>query len=120
MIIEDIQEALSALGIDNSKYILRIKNEVKDEATFKEAYSVITDIVDDICIENKDGSVAIPVTWDQVVAKDAELKAKFGYINQRQQNYPSITDQLDTMYHKGFDAWKAEIKAIKDKYPKPE
>ena len=28
-------------------------------------------------------------------------------------------DQLDAMYHKGFDAWKAEIKAIKDKYPKP-
>ena len=119
MIIEDIQEALLALGINNSKYILRIKNEVKDEATFKEAYNVVTDIVDDICVESKDNSL-IPVTWDQVVAKDAELKAKFGYINQREQNYPSIMDQLDTMYHKGFDAWKTEIKAIKDKYPKPE
>lgn len=119
MIIEDIQEALLALGIDNSKYILRIKNEVKDEATFKESYSVITDIVDDICVESKDNSL-IPVTWDQVVAKDAELKAKFGYINQREQNYPSIVEQLDTMYHKGFDAWKTQIKAVKDKYPKPE
>lgn len=32
--------------------------------------------------------------------------------------YPSIPDQLDTLYHGGYDAWKATIQAVKDKYPK--
>ena len=34
--------------------------------------------------------------------------------------YPSIEDQLDKIYHEGVDSWKAEIQAIKEKYPKPE
>jgi hypothetical protein len=33
--------------------------------------------------------------------------------------YPSIADQLDTIYHEGIDAWKAEIAAVKTEYPKP-
>lgn len=33
--------------------------------------------------------------------------------------YPKISDQLDTLYHGGFDAWKATIDAVKNKYPKP-
>lgn len=41
-------------------------------------------------------------------------------IDNRRREYPSIVDQLDKIYHKGIDAWKADIKAIKDKYPKPE
>lgn len=40
------------------------------------------------------------------------------YKYQRAAEYPSITEQLDTLYHGGYDAWKAEIQAIKDKYPK--
>jgi len=32
--------------------------------------------------------------------------------------YPSIADQLDTIYHEGIDAWKAEIAAVKQEYPK--
>jgi hypothetical protein len=36
----------------------------------------------------------------------------------RKMEYPSIVDQLDKIYHSGVDAWKADIKAIKDKYPK--
>tara|TARA_B100001093_G_C26592474_1_gene912153 strand:+ start:533 stop:673 length:141 start_codon:yes stop_codon:yes gene_type:complete len=31
----------------------------------------------------------------------------------------SIEDQLDNIYHNGVDAWKADIKAIKDANPKP-
>jgi hypothetical protein len=33
--------------------------------------------------------------------------------------YPPITDQLDTIYHEGIDAWKAVITAVKEEYPKP-
>lgn len=37
----------------------------------------------------------------------------------RKAEYPPIKEQLDKIYHSGVDAWKADIKAIKDKYPKP-
>ena len=41
------------------------------------------------------------------------------YQRKRKEEYPSREDQLDKIYHSGIDAWKADIKAIKDKYPKP-
>lgn len=42
------------------------------------------------------------------------------YKYQRVSEYPTWNEQLDNIYHNGIDAWKADIKAIKDKYPKPE
>jgi len=36
----------------------------------------------------------------------------------RKAEYPPIEDQLDKIYHTSLTAWKADIKAIKDKYPK--
>ena len=41
------------------------------------------------------------------------------YKSKRRAEYPSIEEQLDKIYHSGIDAWKTDIKAIKDKYPKP-
>jgi len=40
------------------------------------------------------------------------------YKSKRRNEYPSVVDQLDKIYHSGIDAWKADIKTIKDKYPK--
>jgi len=40
------------------------------------------------------------------------------YRSQRLAEYPSIEDQLDKLYHTSLTAWKADIKAVKDKYPK--
>ena len=65
------------------------------------------------------------VTLDEslVSAKQAELEAAYTakeYQRSRAAEYPSLADQLDKIYHEGIDAWKAEIKVIKDKYPKPE
>ena len=40
------------------------------------------------------------------------------YADLRRPEYPPIEDQLDKIYHSGVAAWKAQIKAIKDKYPK--
>jgi hypothetical protein len=50
----------------------------------------------------------------------AALKLTYGW--KRQQEYPSIGDQLDALYHAGiFDStMTAAIKAVKDKYPKKE
>lgn len=36
----------------------------------------------------------------------------------RAKEYPSIVDQLDTIFHDGLEAWKEQIQAVKDKYPK--
>jgi len=41
------------------------------------------------------------------------------YAEKRFDEYPSMREQLDDIYHNGIDAWKATIKTTKDKYPKP-
>ena len=40
------------------------------------------------------------------------------YKDLRAQAYPSIPDQLDTIFHFGLDGWKEQIQTVKDKYPK--
>ena len=56
------------------------------------------------------------VTYDET-AVQAYIDAH-AYIAKRQQAYPSIADQLDILYHSGFDAWKSAIQAVKETYPK--
>ena len=58
-------------------------------------------------------------TEDEIAANLTELKAAANHKLQRQEEYPSIEDQLDLLYHSGLDGWKAKIKETKDKYPKP-
>jgi hypothetical protein len=57
-----------------------------------------------------------PVTYDET-AVQAYMDAH-AYIAKRQQAYPSIADQLDILYHSGFDAWKSAIQAVKEEFPK--
>ena len=57
-----------------------------------------------------------PVTYDET-AVQAYIDSH-AYIAKRQQAYPSIADQLDILYHSGFDAWKSAIQAVKETYPK--
>ena len=40
------------------------------------------------------------------------------YVELRKEEYPPLEDQLDKIYHSTLTAWKADIKAVKDKYPK--
>jgi hypothetical protein len=56
------------------------------------------------------------VEYDLAAAE--ALVAANSYKDKRAAEYPSITEQLDTLYHGGYDAWKAEIQAVKNKYPK--
>ena len=121
MTLDEIQAALTALGITDDKYILRIDDEITDDASFKKAYNVVTGTLNGNVVESTDKSL-IPVTWDQVSTKNTELKAEadnLSYKEQRQLEYPPLEEQLDKIYHSGVNAWKADIKAIKDKYPKP-
>ena len=60
-------------------------------------------------------------TEQEIEVKIAELKYQEEvnvYQEKRKLEYPDWGDQLDKIYHSGVDAWKADIKTIKDKYPK--
>ena len=56
-----------------------------------------------------DGLKALQDSWD--LENDS-------YKSKRRDEYPTLVDQLDLIYHSGIDAWKAKIKETKDKYPK--
>ena len=67
------------------------------------------------------GDVAYDKDENIVEYNEATVQAYIdanAYKGLRQAEYPSIVDQLDTLYHSGLDAWKAQIKTVKDKYPK--
>jgi len=73
----------------------------------------IYDRKDGFVCKDKDGNeVSIDLS-----AVDEQYN-KMLYIASRANEYPSVVDQLDDIYHNGIDAWKATIKATKDKYPK--
>ena len=52
------------------------------------------------------------------IVEGADYVGVTTYTEARRVEYPPIVDQLDKIYHEGIDAWKADIKVIKDKYPK--
>ena len=57
-----------------------------------------------------DGLAALQAAWD--LEYDS-------YKSKRRAEYPDFASQMDDIYHNGIDGWKATIKTIKDKYPKP-
>ena len=65
-------------------------------------------------------------TWEQVLAKEAELQADYekqAYARARNDAYPSWQEQLDMQYWdkvNGTETWKKTIDAVKAKYPKSE
>ena len=62
------------------------------------------------------------ISKSDIQAKQAELKADYDakeYQRKREKEYPSMTDQLEDIYHNGVAGWKTTIKVTKDKYPKP-
>tara|TARA_R110002020_G_scaffold237662_1_gene450040 strand:+ start:106 stop:414 length:309 start_codon:yes stop_codon:yes gene_type:complete len=79
--------------------------EVTDEAQIKFSLSEAQALVDS-------GDAILYDTHDKL----DEVRS---YRYKRELEYPSIESQLDRMYHDGFDAWKASIKVVKDKHPKP-
>ncbi len=52
------------------------------------------------------------------IVEGADYVGVTTYTEARAAEYPPIVDQLDKIYHSGIDAWKTDIKVIKDKYPK--
>jgi len=92
-----------------------------DHEAIRKAYSDVVRIDDSYGAFKEDGTQITLVQSDIDAARatiDADLAAT-KYQRDRAAEYPSIEDQLDTIYHSGVAGWKTTIKAIKDKYPKP-
>ena len=79
---------------------------------------------------NSDGNGDFIASWSYDIAKPTtEQLASYEtasdteealqvVLNNRKNDYPSIADQLDKIYHSGIEEWKKVIKTTKDKYPK--
>ena len=95
--------------IDLATAILAINSEAK--------FSINGEDVNQITWYNN----TTPISVNDIEAKQTELQAEYDakqYQRNRAEEYPSIVDQLDDIYHNGIDGWKATIKTTKDKYPK--
>ena len=91
------------------------------EAIYSAYKGVVVQIDDSIGARDADGNIVTLDTSKVTAARKAidEAYAAQEYARNRAEEYPSWEDQLDKIYHSGIDAWKADIKTIKDKYPKP-
>ena len=71
------------------------------------------DTQEDIIAKDINGD-EVNINWTDVNSWTDPEQYKYDRANE----YPSIKDQLDDIYHNGIDGWKTTIKAVKDKYPK--
>jgi hypothetical protein len=58
----------------------------------------------------------IQLTAEEIAA--LPIPVPLTYQQLRAAAYPPIVDQLDTIFHGGLEAWKAEIQAVKTQFPK--
>ena len=75
--------------------------------------SIFGNTQEDIIALDKDQK-EISIDWTQVNSWIDSDQYKYDRANE----YPTIVDQLDDIYHNGIDGWKETIKEVKDKYPK--
>ena len=87
------------------------------DAIYKAYAGTVVSIDDAKGALDKDGN-KVTLEQSKIDAARVEL-SKLDYKQKRETEYPSVIDQLDKIYHSGIDAWKVDIKTVKDKYPKP-
>jgi len=90
---------------------------------FNESYAIqrISDNVSFLIdLRNRDYFQFVEDIYEQGIGivEGADIQTEIPYVDARVAEYPPIGDQLDKIYHSGVNAWKADIKVIKDKYPK--
>ena len=92
-----------------------------DHEAIRSAYPEAVTIDDSTGAFDKDGVKVVLDSAKVTAARKAidDAYAAVEYQRKRKEEYPSWEDQLDKIYWNGIDAWKADIKKIKDKYPKP-
>ena len=95
---------------------------------------IYDDVVNSYCIQRKsDNCIFMSNSYDNTdyqkfvndiykngtgIVEGADYVGVTTYTEARRAEYPPLEEQLDKIYHSGIDAWKADIKVIKDKYPK--
>jgi hypothetical protein len=80
------------------------------------------DINNNLHFIDPDFAHLLPEGCVQITEEEAEaLRPKPApptYADLRAQAYPSIADQLDSIFHVGIDGWKTTIQDVKTKFPK--
>ena len=51
------------------------------------------------------------------IVEGPEVDVRIDYKIKRAAAYPPIGEQLDKIYHHGIEAWRGDIKMIKDQFP---
>jgi hypothetical protein len=106
------------VDIDQNRVVCIHKQRSKDHFGYFSEYIVSDDF--DMSKEITTESGEIITVNNCLTAQEFLERFNNDYVQKRISEYPRIEDQLDKIYHEGLDAWKAEIAAIKNKYPKPE
>ena len=79
-------------------------------------------------IDSKNEILVKDSTGEKISSSDSEFlkwlregntpnPEKYDHAKLRKKEYPAIEEQLDMIYH-NIEGWKAQIKAVKDAYPK--
>lgn len=98
-------------------YTKKLTQELTVEGQLQRHYEVTSEELGQFTIVvggDKDADEAIASSLNSTTPTYVET-----YATKRKLAYPSIEDQLDLMYHGGYDAWKASIEAVKTQFPKP-
>ncbi len=96
--------------MDNITKIVKAIQKIKSDAQF----SLSGEDLDTLTWENGE----TPISKSDIEAKMVEVQDEYDakkYQRDRAEEYPSIVDQLDDIYHNGIDGWKATIKVTKDR-----
>ena len=114
----DISKAIQSLNTksgNNHEYVMT--GTPTNEAEYKNSVKFVSGSSNGTAIFS-DTQV---YSWSEVSTEQSSLQTAYDankYQRDRAEEYPSIVDQLDDIYHNGVDGWKATIKTVKDKFPK--
>jgi hypothetical protein len=122
-----------SLEVKKSKAVYRlisdiaVENNIKqtvfgevDEYFNQEDFNNIFWFSSDVKVFNSETEkLPSPITWKEFKLRLDDVLSKVEYGYNRKSEYPPVEEQLDMIF-KDIDAWRDQIQAIKDKYPKPE
>ena len=103
-------------------YELQALTEAAIELVKDQSYAIKCEYDEELkkCVVREWGEGVTPPSDSDLDAKTTEKLAIITYQNNRRQEYPDWSTQLDYIYHNGIDKWKTDIvDPIKAKYPKP-
>ena len=120
------QTNVDVSGLPNNVWAIQFDNTANtghieyNDGTANETITSLTSAMTTLVNANKAAKTAED---DDIASKESTADAEKTteenkYSWKRANEYPSIVDQLDDIYHNGIDGWKATIKTTKDKYPK--